>query len=141
LLADRKGGAGQLICPVAAGSNCPWKVWRGLAIVKPNSLNRREDPTMRAAAEADYEASLLGRILTNDQDELPRHVARYLARIGFSRVDKERMHDLAVRNQASALSDEEKVELFAYARVGTVLAFLKSKARRALKSKPRSATA
>lgn len=86
---------------------------------------------------ADYDVSLLARVLGKDQDELPAEVARYLVQVEFSRRDKDRMHDLAVRNQDDELSDEEKNELAAYARVGTVVATLKSKAPRVLKTKPR----
>ena len=50
------------------------------------------------------------------------------------------MHDLAVRNQEDALSSEEKEELFAFAKAGSLLAILKSKARRTLKIKPKKRT-
>jgi hypothetical protein len=50
------------------------------------------------------------------------------------------MHDLAVRNQQGALSTTEKEELFAYAKAGTLLSILKSKARRALKAGPKKRT-
>ena len=50
------------------------------------------------------------------------------------------MHDLAVRNQQDALSAAEKEELLAYAKAGTLLSILKSKARRALKLKPKKQT-
>jgi hypothetical protein len=63
-------------------------------------------------------------------------MARYVLNLGFSDRDKARMHDLAVRNQADALSPAEKEELFAYAKAGSLLSILKSRARRALKIKP-----
>jgi hypothetical protein len=46
------------------------------------------------------------------------------------------MHELAVRNQDGALSKDERDELIAYAKTGSVLSILKSKARRILKNKP-----
>ncbi len=81
------------------------------------------------------EVAILARVLGNGQGHLPATVARYLLTLQFSEDDKTRMHDLAVRNQDDALSAGEKEELFAYAKTGTVLSLLKSKARRALGSK------
>lgn len=91
-------------------------------------------PTM---APADHEVSILARVLGNDQGELPSELAQHLLAVAFGQRDRDRMHDLAVRNQDDALSDAEKDELLAYARIGTVLAILKSKARRVLKIKPK----
>jgi hypothetical protein len=56
----------------------------------------------------------------------------------FSERDKARMHDLAARNQEDALSPVEKAELFAFAKAGTLLSVLQSKARRALGVKLRA---
>ena len=67
-------------------------------------------------------------------------MARYLLTVGLSQRDRDRMHDLAVRNQEDALSDDERQELIAYARTGTVLSILKSKARRVLKVKSKKRT-
>ncbi len=50
------------------------------------------------------------------------------------------MHDLVVRNQDDNLSSTEKDELLAYAKAGTLLSILKSKARRALRLKPKKRT-
>ena len=95
---------------------------------------------MPSTISTDYEASILARVLGNDQEELSANMARYLLTRGFSPRDKERMHDLAVRNQDDFLTDEERDELLAYARAGTVLSILKSKARRVLKIKPKKRT-
>jgi hypothetical protein len=92
---------------------------------------------MATLAVADHEASILARVLGNDEDELPRDLAQYLLSVGFGRRDKARMHDLAVRNQNDALSKQEKEEMVAYAKAGTVLSILKSKARRVLKAGPK----
>ncbi len=56
----------------------------------------------------------------------------YLLNREFSDSDKARMHVLAVRNQEDALSADELEELDAYAKAGTMLSILKSRARRAL---------
>ena len=62
-------------------------------------------------------------------------MARYVPGLGFSDRDKARMHDLAVRNQEDALDAGEKDELLAFAKAGSLLSILKSKARRSLKAK------
>ena len=80
------------------------------------------------------EVTILARVLANGKGKLPGEMARYLLNCGFSASDTARMHDLAARNQAAALSEDEKNELEAYAKTGTVLSILKSKARRALRS-------
>jgi hypothetical protein len=82
------------------------------------------------------DAAILARVLGNGQGRLPRDVARYLLSCAFSDEDKARMHELAVRNQDDDLSPSEKEELLSYARAGTVLSILKSRARRALGIKP-----
>ena len=86
---------------------------------------------------APSEVTILARLLGNEQGHLPAEMARYILTLGFSDTDKARMHDLAHRNQADTLSAQETEELFAYAKAGTLLSILKSKARRALKIKPK----
>jgi hypothetical protein len=86
------------------------------------------------------EVAILARVLSNGQDRLPPDVARYILTCRFSDDDKARMHDLAVRNQEDALSAAEKQELFAYAKTGSLVSILKSKARRALRIKPKKRT-
>jgi len=88
-----------------------------------------------SSVAADHEVSILARVLASEQEKLPIDVARYLLRCQFSPHDRDRMHDLAVRNQDDVLSEDERDELIAYARTGTVLSILKSKARRVLKDK------
>jgi hypothetical protein len=83
------------------------------------------------------EVTILARVLGNGRGRLPPTMARYLLDRGFSEGDKARMHDLAVRNQDDALSPPEKEELLAWAKAGTVLSILKSKARRTLRIKPK----
>jgi hypothetical protein len=89
-----------------------------------------------AAPEAPAEVAILARVLGNGDGKLPAAVARYVVRLTLSEGDRARMHELAVRNQADDLSPAEKGELFAYAKAGTLLSILKSKARRALRGKP-----
>jgi hypothetical protein len=85
----------------------------------------------------DNEVTILARILGNGDGQLPDDLARYIVDLEFSDRDKARMHDLAVRNQDDALSAVEKAEMVAFGKAGTLLAILQSKARRALKIKPK----
>ena len=94
---------------------------------------------MAVLQTVDREVLLLARVLGNNGEPMPVNIATYLVELGFNQRDKDRMHYLAVRNQADGLSEDEKGELIAYTRTGSVLSILKSKARRALKpvSNPR----
>jgi hypothetical protein len=86
-----------------------------------------------AAVQAgETEVTILARLLGNDRGQLSAEMARYILDLGFSDRDKARMHDLAVRNQEDALSAAEKEELVAFAKAGTLLSILKSKARHTL---------
>ena len=58
----------------------------------------------------------------------------WLAKIRFrNKVDLDRMHELAVKNQDDELTAKEKKELENYRRVGFLLDLIHSKARRSLK--------
>jgi hypothetical protein len=81
------------------------------------------------------EVDILARLLSNEEGQLPATTARYYLSLEFSEDDKARMHDLAVRNQDGVLSSVEQQELFAYAKAGSLFSILKSRARRALRTK------
>jgi hypothetical protein len=89
------------------------------------------------AGTGETEVTILARVFDNERGLLPRGLARPILDVDFSERDRARMHDLAVRNQADALSPEEKTELFAWAKAGTLLSILHSKARQTLKIKPK----
>ena len=82
------------------------------------------------------EVTILARILGNENGQLPKNLARYILKLGFSERDKARMHDLVVRNQADGLTPAEKEEMHTFGKAGDLLAILKSKARRTLGIKP-----
>ncbi len=92
--------------------------------------------TERASDASSSEIGILARVLGDEQGRLPAEMARYLLDRDFSAADKARMHDLVVRNQSDELSSAEKDELFSFARAGTMLSILQSRARRALGVKP-----
>jgi hypothetical protein len=96
--------------------------------------------TTTANGAGQNEITILARILGNDRAQLPPDVARYILTLGFSKRDKTRMHDLALRNQEDGLAPSEKEELLAYAKAGSLLSILKSRARRALGKKPKKRT-
>ncbi len=83
----------------------------------------------------DNEVTILARVLADNKGRLPSQLARHILHLEFSDRDKARMHELTVRNQDDALTSAEKDELFAFAKAGTLLSILKSKARRTLKVK------
>ena len=86
------------------------------------------------------EVTILARVFDDERGLLPRDLARSILDVEFNDRDKARMHDLAVRNQADALTPAEKEELHGFAKAGTLLGILKSKARRTLKVKPKKPT-
>lgn len=100
----------------------------------PSRTSCRSMTPKIAGHESSGEAAILARILGDADGALSPAIARYLLDRGFGESDKARMHDLAVRNQADALTADEKAELFAYAKAGTVLAILKSRARRVIRA-------
>lgn len=95
----------------------------------------------KRAPKIENEVTILARVLGNGGKKLPSEIARYILDLGFSEKDKARMHDLLVRNQDDKLTADEKAEMFAFARVGTILGILQSKARLALKTASKKRTA
>jgi hypothetical protein len=111
------------------------------ALYSALGFQQSEEVTMSTTARtSDNEVTILARVFDDERGLLPRDLARALLGVEFSERDKARMHDLAVRNQDDALSSEEKEELFAFAKAGSLLGILKSKARRTLKIKPKKRT-
>lgn len=88
-------------------------------------------------ALGENEITILARLLGNGGGAMPAPIAEYLLTVGFSEADRARMHDLAVRNQEDRLSPAEKEEMFGYARAGTMISILHSKARQVLGVKPK----
>lgn len=98
---------------------------------------RRTIPTIQTKDKTS-DALILSRVLTNGHSGFTPEVARYLLSVSFSKEDKARMHELAVKNREGKISPQELEELDSYIRAGDLLAILQSKARTTLKqSKPR----
>jgi len=58
--------------------------------------------------------------------------ASFFLKLTFDQQDLDRMHELAVKNQAGNLTIDEQKELNAYRQIGLELDLLRAKARRAL---------
>jgi hypothetical protein len=82
------------------------------------------------------EVTILARVIARDDHPIAPEIASYLLALDFDKADKARMHDLTLRNQDDDLSEDEKIELRAFARAGTLMSLLKSRARRALSPGP-----
>jgi hypothetical protein len=78
------------------------------------------------------EAAILARVIRAEQDDLPPAAANALLQFGFPAQDRERMHELTLKNQDDALTDPERHELESYRRVGRLLDLLAARARGSL---------
>jgi hypothetical protein len=87
---------------------------------------------MPLSQKSNNEADILSRVLRAGDADLPVTVARALLRFRFPSEDEERMHELAVKNQADKLTAAEQQELSGYLRVGRLLDLLTAKARLSL---------
>lgn len=72
---------------------------------------------------------------------MSRATARHIVKLEFTGDERQRMRELAERDQAGNLApgedEDEDEELDNFCRVGTTLSFLKSRARQVLKSRRR----
>jgi hypothetical protein len=81
----------------------------------------------------DTDAAILERVIEPGRADLPPAAARALLALDFTPADRERMHQLAVKNQAGRLTAAERRLLDSYRRVGWLLDLLSSKARQSLR--------
>jgi hypothetical protein len=84
------------------------------------------------------EAAIWARLMRAQEDELPPDAAEFLLSIDFEEGDRQRMSRLAERSEAGTLTVEEQAEFDSYLHIGNLLAVMQSKARLALKRKPRN---
>lgn len=68
----------------------------------------------------------------NRADFSPK-VAEALLKLDFDQTDRDRMHELAVKNQDGGLTKTEEEELHSYRRIGYFADLIRSKARISLK--------
>ena len=79
------------------------------------------------------------RVIRPDQHDLSRAAARAFLKFDFPVGDRQRMHELAIKNQEGALTPAEQRELESYQRVGRLVDPLSAKARLTLKKRGRVA--
>lgn len=84
------------------------------------------------------EAAILTRVLQPDAGDLSPAAARAVLRFKFPEYDRQRMHELAVKNQDGALTAAEARELDSYLRVGRFLDLVAARARRSLAKRRRT---
>jgi hypothetical protein len=92
---------------------------------------------MRIKTEMNDAAAILARVILPKRDGLPQAAAQALLELEFTAEDRERMHELAVKNQDGKLSSAEKIELHEYLWVGRLLDLLSAMALRSLKKRRR----
>ena len=95
---------------------------------------------MRLAKLSTTEAAILTRVIRPKHDGLSATAARALLKFDFPPDDRERMHELAVKNQHGTLSVLERKELIGYLRVGRLLDLIAAKARLSLKKRGHDAS-
>ncbi|HJT35556.1 MAG TPA: hypothetical protein VJ783_26245 [Pirellulales bacterium] len=88
---------------------------------------------MATQAQPITEAEILSAVIAPDQPTWPPELARLVLGLQFSAEQIRRMNDLARRNNAGELGDEERGELASYVQVGNFLSLAHSKARISLK--------
>ena len=79
-------------------------------------------------------AAIWSRLIRPERNDMNPEAARFFLDLEFDQQDLDRMHELAVKNQADELSADEVVELQNYRQMGLQLDFLRAKARKAIRS-------
>jgi hypothetical protein len=77
--------------------------------------------------------TIYSRLFDADRLDLTVEAARSLLSISFEESDRERIHELAVKNQSGDLNSDEQTELATYLHVGCVIDLLHAKARLAMR--------
>ena len=80
------------------------------------------------------DAGILSRLLEPDEPTLTLTACRWILGLKFSRADRVRMRELAVKGQAGELTPAEEGEVEEYRRVGQLLSLLKARARKGMKN-------
>ena len=84
------------------------------------------------------EDAILARVIQPDRDDFPLAAARVLLKLEVGSDDRQRMHELAVKNQEGKLSSTERKELDGYLRIGRLIDLLSARARLSLKKRGRT---
>jgi hypothetical protein len=79
------------------------------------------------------EADILTRFVQPNRAHFSAELAEAVLKLDFDKKDRERMHELVVKNQENSLTEAEAEELESYRRVGYFIDLMRSKARISLK--------
>jgi hypothetical protein len=82
-------------------------------------------------AEPITEWDILSRIVRSDHSEWSTELAQAILRIEIPEEDRQRVHELLVKNQSDELTPSEKRTIESYRNVSVLLDILRSKARMA----------
>lgn len=88
---------------------------------------------MQTTYAAEAEAAILNRLVKPNRADFSPEVAEALLKLDFDQTDRDRMHELAVKNQDGGLTKAEEEELDCYRRIGYFVDLIRSKARISLK--------
>ncbi len=78
------------------------------------------------------DADILTTVIASGQPDLEPAAAKSFLKLGFTANQKDRMHELAEKNNQGMLVEKERAELESYLRVGSFLNLMKAKARNSL---------
>lgn len=73
--------------------------------------------------------TILARLFDPERIELSSEAAESLLKLDFDEADRQRMTELAEKNQAGGLSEEERAELESYRQVAALVDLIRAKAR------------
>jgi hypothetical protein len=90
-------------------------------------------PTTHASHPETTEAAILSRLVKPDRPDFRPEVAEAILQLELDPQDRNRLHELAVKNQDDQLTEAEKTELDGYRRIGYFVDLMRSKARLSLK--------
>jgi hypothetical protein len=83
------------------------------------------------------ETAILTRAIQPNNHKLPASAARAILRIQLDPADRQRLHQLLVKNQEDTLTADERSELDCHLHVGMLLDLLQAKAHAALRPRKR----
>lgn len=88
---------------------------------------------MRMSHAVTAEAAILSRLVKPSGADFSPEAAEALLKLDFDQTDRDRMHELTVKNQEGNLTTAEEEELDSYRRIGYFVDLVRSKARISLK--------
>jgi hypothetical protein len=83
--------------------------------------------------QATADAAIRNRLVNGDRPGFTPEIAEAVLQLEFDKKDRDRMHELAVKNQEDKLAATEREELESYRRIAYFVDLMRSKARLSLK--------